>query len=289
MIVGTRGSPLALKQTYYVVNQLSKLVNEEVKIKIIKTTGDKIKDSQLHKIGQRGVFTKEIDKAVLNEEVDLAVHSLKDVPTELHEDLEIVAIPHRDSPNEVLVSKYSWDELSEECILGTSSLRRKAFCRYHGKKFKIKPLRGNIETRIKKVEDGEYDATIMAEAALKRLNLEKYIKKRFSVKYFTPSAGQGAIAIETRSDSKYISVLKKLNDHRAFYEVTAERTVLKELGVGCQWPIGVVARSKGKNLNLYAILLSKKGKLLSKIELDGKLHEATKLGKKAAKKMEGYI
>ena len=241
MIVGTRGSKLALAQTNQVSKALSQISGEEVETEIIKTKGDKITNSQLYNMDSKGLFTKELDKVVLEEEVDFAVHSLKDVPTELDEDLEIVAIPLRESPNEVLISQYEWDDLSEGSSLGSSSLRREAFCNHYNKGFKLKPIRGNIETRIHKVLKGEVDATIMAEAGLKRLGLTQYIKTKFSTDYIYPAAGQGAIAIIARKDSHKKEVIQKLSDYVSFQEVLSEKSILEEVGVGCQWPLGAIS------------------------------------------------
>jgi len=287
--VGTRGSNLALTQTKNVVSQLSKLINEEIELEVIKSTGDRITNSQLYTIDVKGIFTRELDNAVLNEEVDFAVHSLKDLPTELDGELEIVAVPERESPNEVLISSYSWEELSEEASIGTSSLRREAFCNHYKKNVNIKPIRGNIDTRIKKVIDGQYNATIMAEAGINRLGLTKYIKYVFPVEYFTPPAGQGALGIVTRSDSKVWNDLKKLNHYQSSQEVLAEKTVLAELGVGCQWPLGVSARVNNNELKLYGILLEKNGKVLSEANVTGSISDAEKIGKEAAKIMEDYL
>lgn len=287
--MGTRGSNLAMTQTKTISNQLSKIINKEIDLEIIKTTGDKITDSQLYTIDVKGIFTKELDKAVLDEEVDFAVHSLKDLPTELAGDLEIVAVPKRESPNEVLVSSYNWEELPEGASMGTSSLRREAFCNFHKKNLNINPIRGNIDTRINKVMEGQYDATIMAEAGIKRLGLTKFIKQVFPVEYFTPAAGQGALAVVARSDSNVRKDLEKLNDFQSSQEVIAEKTVLAELGVGCQWPLGVSARANGNNLKLYSILLDKNGEVLSKAKVSGLINDAEEIGRKAAKIMEDYL
>jgi len=289
LIVGTRGSPLAVVQTKYIINELSKITDEKIETKIIKTIGDKITDSQLYNMDAKGIFTRELDRAVLEEEVDFAVHSLKDVPTELDEDLEVVAVPPRESPHEVLVSKKSWNELLPGSSMGTSSLRREAFCNKHQKNFKLEPIRGNIETRIRKVMEGDCDATLMAEAGLNRLGLSKYIKEKFSLDYFTPPAGQGAIAVITRKDSSKKSIIQKISHYVSFQEVLAEKTVLKELGIGCQWPLGAIARANGEKLDLYAILLNKEGKVLSQINLTGSLKEACELGQNAANHMEDYM
>jgi hydroxymethylbilane synthase len=289
LIAGTRGSELALTQTNYIRKNLFDLTKNEVKIKVIKTTGDKITSSQLYNMESKGLFTKELDRAVLEEEVDFAVHSLKDVPTELDRDLEIAAVPIRESPNEVLVSSYSWEELNEGYTLGTSSLRREAFCNMHGKKLELKPIRGNIETRIEKVSNGEFDATIMAEAGLNRLGLSKFIKHRFSLDYFTPAAGQGALAIITRKDSPVKDIIRKLNHHESEQEVISEKTVLEELGIGCQWPLGSIARVNGKELELYSILLTQDGEVLHKSKLKAPLGEGEELGKNLAKEMKEFI
>ncbi|MEG3225235.1 MAG: hydroxymethylbilane synthase [Methanobacteriales archaeon Met13] len=289
MKVGTRGSSLALAQTKGIITELSKFTTEKIEIKVIKTTGDKIQDSQLYNLDAKGIFTRELDKALLEEEVDFAVHSLKDLPTELDEDLQIVAVPPRESPQEALISNYSWDELPEGASLGTSSLRREAFCKLYRKKVSIKPIRGNIDTRIRKVESGEYDATIMAVAGLRRLGLAHHIQESFSIDYFTPAAGQGALAIVARKDSPVSPVLKSINHLTSSQEVLAEKKVLYELGVGCQWPLGACARADGDLMDLYCALLTKEGKVLSRISVRGPLKDAEEVGRQAAKIMgDGY-
>ena len=221
MIVGTRGSQLALAQTKQVCKDLSNIIGEPIDLEIIKTKGDKITTSQLYNMDSKGLFTKELDIALLDEEVDFTVHSFKDLPTELDDDLEIVAVPKRESPNEVLISNKSWEELGPGSKLGTSSLRREAFCNYYEKDFELKPIRGNIETRIQKALETDLDATIMAEAGLKRLNLTKYIKTVFPIDYITPPAGQGALAIITRKDYSEKNRIAKLNDYTSMQEVFA--------------------------------------------------------------------
>jgi len=288
-MVGTRGSGLALAQTKGIITDLSRLTGEKIEIKVIKTTGDKIKDSQLYNIDTKGIFTRELDKALLEEEVDFAVHSLKDLPTDLNEDLEIVAVPKRETPHEALISPYPWDELPENASLGTSSLRREAFCKFHQKKVLIKPIRGNIDTRVSKVVSGEYDATLMAAAGLKRLGLAHHIQQTFPIEYLTPAAGQGALAIVSRKDSPVREILEGLNDYTSFQEVTAEKKVLQELGVGCQWPLGVCARADGDLMDLYGALLTKEGEVISRVSVRGPLSEAEEVGKEAARIMgDGY-
>lgn len=289
MKVGTRGSSLALAQTKGIIKDLSKFTTEQIEIKVIKTTGDKIQDSQLYNLDAKGIFTRELDKALLEEEVDFAVHSLKDLPTELDGDLQIVAVPPRESPQEALISNYSWDELPEGASLGTSSLRREAFCNLYRKKVSIKPIRGNIDTRIRKVESGEYDATLMAVAGLRRLGLAHHIQESFSIDYFTPAAGQGALAIVARKDSPVSPVLKSINHLTSSQEVLAEKKVLYELGVGCQWPLGACARADGDLMDLYCALLTKEGEVLSRISVRGPLKDAEEVGRQAAKIIgDGY-
>lgn len=291
MKVGTRGSQLALTQTKQTCQELANITGEKIEIDIIKTKGDKITNSQLYNMDSKGLFTKELDTAVLDEDVDFAVHSLKDVPTELDSDLKIAAVPTREKPNDVLISNKKWDELGNESSLGSSSLRREAFCKYYNKEFKFKPLRGNVETRIKKVLDGEVDATLMAEAGLNRLNLTQYIKEEFPVDYITPAAGQGALAVICRKDNeKAIETLKKIDDHNSNKAVLAEKTVLYELGIGCQWPLGSYAKlNKDNKLELYSILLNEKGEILHEVTLSGSIRNAREIGIKAGRELLEYI
>ena len=289
MIVGTRGSKLALAQTEQVCRDLSKITGETIKLKTIKTKGDKITTSQLYNIDSKGLFTKELDTALLEEEVDFTVHSFKDLPTELDEDLEIIAVPKRESPNEVLISEKSWDELEPGSKLGTSSLRREAFCNRYNRDFDLKPIRGNIETRIKKVFESDIDATIMAEAGLKRLNLTKYIKIVFPTDYITPPAGQGALAIITRKDYDNKNIIAKLNDYISMQEVFAEKKVLEELEIGCQWPIGSLAQMKNNKFNIYSILLTQDGEILAEQNVEGSIRDATKIGAKIGRNFKDYV
>jgi len=280
---GTRGSRLAMVQTEHIIKELSEITSQKTEVEVIKTTGDKIKDSQLYNMDVKGIFTRELDKAVLEGEVDFAVHSLKDLPTELVDGLEVVSIPPRESPREALISPYGWDEIPEGGTLGTSSLRREAFINHYLKNVHIKSVRGNVETRINKVLNGEYHGIILAEAGLKRLGLQEHVKQVFPTEYFTPAAGQGALAIVAREDSEFNGILRKLNHTPTALEVKAEKTVLEELGGGCQWPLGANAHVEGNKLYLYAILLTRQGEVISKVHLRGPISDAQKMGEKAAK------
>lgn len=289
MNVGTRGSQLALAQTNQVCKDLASITHENIDVNIIKTKGDKITNSQLYNMDAKGLFTKELDKALLEEEIDFAVHSFKDLPTELDEELEIVAVPKRVAPNEVLISNKNWNELGPKSKLGTSSLRREAFCNYHNKNFELKTIRGNIETRISKVNDSDLDATIMAQAGLIRLNLTQHIKTVFPLDYITPAAGQGALAIITRKDSDKKEIISKLNDYQSRQEVLAEKQVLEELGVGCQWPIGAIAQMKDKQFCIYSILLTKEGEVLKEHSEKGSIKDAIQFGTKIGKIFKDYV
>ncbi len=289
MNVGTRGSQLALVQTNQVCRDLASITKEKIDVNIIKTKGDKITTSQLYNMDAKGLFTKELNKALLEEEIDFAVHSFKDLPTELDEEIEIVAVPKRVTPNEVLISNKNWDELGPNSKLGTSSLRREAFCNYHNKNFDLQPIRGNIETRISKVSKSNLDATIMAQAGLIRLNLTQHIKTVFPLNYITPAAGQGALAIITRKDSDKKDIISKLNDYQSQQEVFAEKKVLEELGVGCQWPIGTMAQMKDKEFCLYSILLTKDGEVLKQQSEKGSIKDAIQFGIKIGKIFKDHV
>ncbi len=290
MIVGTRGSQLALAQTRQVCADLSRITGVEIETQIIKTKGDKITTSQLYNMDSKGLFTKELDIALLEEEVDFTVHSFKDLPTELDEDLEIIAVPKRESPNEVLISSRHWQDLGPGSKLGTSSLRREAFCNLHQKEFELKPIRGNIETRIDKALNSDLDATIMAQAGIKRLGLTEYIKDVFPLNYITPPAGQGALAIITRRDYEGKDKIQKaLNDYISMQEVLAEKQVLEELGVGCQWPIGAIAQMKDNEFNIYSILLTKEGEILKEQTEKGSIRDALKLGGRIGYLFKDYV
>lgn len=284
MIVGTRGSKLATTQTQTVVDSLEKITGEKIETKIIKTTGDKIKDSQLYNIDAKGIFTKELDTALIEGDIDFAVHSFKDLPSELNDQLTITAIPEREAVNEVLISNYSWDELPDGATLGTSSVRREAFCKLHEKNIVTKPIRGNIDTRIRKVEDGEYDATIMAIAGINRLGLQEHIREVFDETYIVPPAGQGALAVMTHKDSPYNDVISKLNHEDTRIEALCEKAILETLEVGCQWPVGIVSKVKGNDITIHCKLLSPEGEVLADVNetstKDNAMQTARSIGEK---------
>ena len=254
--IGSRGSQLALWQA----NHISALLRErghEVEIEIIKTTGDKITDVALAKVGTKGMFTKEIEEALAEGRVDLAVHSLKDLPTELPAAFELVAVTTRVNPRDVFLSvKYDGIEaLPQGARVGTSSLRRQAQLKAVRPDLVIHPLRGNVDTRVRKLEEGEYDAIILAAAGLTRLGKTQWIKEVLAESFMCPAAGQGALGIEIRKrDVAMRGHLEFLNDVAARATTTCERALLNKLGGGCQVPIGAFAEMNDGLLRLTAIV-----------------------------------
>lgn len=260
--IGSRGSQLALWQANHIAARLRER-NHEVTIEIIRTTGDKITDVALAKVGRKGMFTKEIEDALSTGTVDLAVHSLKDLPTELLEQFEIAAIPAREDPRDALCSaKYSSPEqLPPNARVGTSSLRREAQLRAIMPDLEIYPLRGNVDTRLKKLESGEYDAIILAMAGLRRLGKTELVKQILPVDVMCPAAGQGALAIEIRAGDRDVrNALEFLDDASARAETECERALLAKMGGGCQVPIGANATFSIGGLSLEAVVASPDGK-----------------------------
>ncbi len=242
--IGTRKSKLAMWQTRYVANLLKFFLPDvEIEIVPITTTGDKILDTPLAKIGDKGLFTKEIEKALLNKEIDLAVHSLKDLPTTLPQGLKIAAYTMRDYPFDVLVSREGkkLKELPKGAVVGTSSLRRKALIKRHRPDVVIKDIRGNVDTRLRKLEKGLYDAIILAQSSLERLGWSDRITEILD--YFIPAVGQGIMAVEIRQeDDELEEILRQaVNDPASEAEARAEREFLKTLEGGCQVPMGAFA------------------------------------------------
>ncbi len=259
--IGSRGSQLALWQA----NHISALLREqgyEVELEIIKTTGDKITDVALAQVGTKGMFTKEIEEALAEGRVDLAVHSLKDLPTELPPGFELVAITTRVNPRDVFLSvKYdSIQMLPKAARVGTSSLRRQAQLKVARPDLVVDPLRGNVDTRVRKLEQGEYDAIILAAAGLTRLGKTQLVKEVLSEEFMCPAAGQGALGIEIRAgDSEMRKHLAFLDNAAARATTTCERAVLNKLGGGCQVPIGAFAEMSEGTLRLTAIVAKPDG------------------------------
>jgi hydroxymethylbilane synthase len=253
--IGSRGSQLALWQAHH-ISDLLQQQGHRVTLDIIKTTGDKITDVALAKVGTKGMFTKEIEEALEANKIDLAVHSLKDLPTELAGPFEIAAITKRVDPRDAFLSvKYdSIEALPQGAKVGTSSLRRQAQLMQVRPDLEIFPLRGNVDTRVRKLEQGEYDAIIQAAAGLTRLGKTQLVKQIIDAEIMCSAAGQGALGIEIRKgDAQTREVLAFLNDPEARVATTCERALLNQLGGGCQVPIGAFAEVKAGVIHLTAV------------------------------------
>jgi hydroxymethylbilane synthase len=254
--IGSRGSQLALWQANHISGMLRER-GHEVELEIIKTTGDKITDVALGKVGTKGMFTKEIEEALLDGRVDLAVHSLKDLPTELGPEFEVAAITKRENPRDAFLARHftSIDDLPQRSRVGTSSLRRQAQLRAVRPDLRIFPLRGNVDTRLRKLEEGEYDAIILAAAGLNRLGRTEWIRAILPVEVMCPAVGQGALGIEIRNgDAQTGAHLEFLNDAAACAATNCERALLNQLGGGCQVPIGAYAEMKDGVIHLTAVV-----------------------------------
>jgi hydroxymethylbilane synthase len=270
--IGSRGSQLALWQA----NHISGLLQQRghtTSIEIIKTTGDKITDVALSKVGTKGMFTKEIEEALAEERIDLAVHSLKDLPTELPPGFALAAIPPREDARDVFLSVNfaRIEDLPEGARVGTSSLRREA--QLHGirKDLNIVPLRGNVDTRLRKLESGEFDGIILAAAGVARLGLHTNMREYISLEQMCPAAGQGALAVETRvDDSATVDALQFLDDAGTRAAVECERAALNALGGGCQVPIGAFAEVNAGGLHLRAVVASPDGSEIIREQASGK-------------------
>ncbi len=272
--IGTRGSKLALVQTRIVVKKLKGVVPDiEEEIKIIETSGD----TSGRKI-VRGMFVNDINRDVLRGEVDIGVHSLKDLPTELPKGLEIACVPERRSPNDALISRGNLKlfELKKGAVIGTDSPRRTAEVSHLRPDLKFEGIRGNIETRIRKVDEGLYDGTIIALAALERLGMKRRASQIFKLDEVVPAPGQGALAVVSKKGGR-LGFLKKINDDNAWKEVACERAFLEGVGSGCRGGVGAVARVRGKRTELIAVIHDG-GRKLVRINGD----DPISLGKEAA-------
>ncbi|PWK15824.1 hydroxymethylbilane synthase [Tumebacillus permanentifrigoris] len=280
IVVGTRKSPLALTQTNWVLDQLKKHHPDlEIGMEQIVTKGDRILDVTLSKVGGKGLFTKELEQAMYDGTVDFAVHSLKDMPNEMPEGLMIVAITHREDPRDVLISRGGvlFADLPLGAKVGTSSLRRAAQLRAARPDLEIVSLRGNINTRLAKLEEQELDAIVLAAAGLERMGWSDKITERLSPELCIPAVGQGALAIECRSkDADVRELLSVLEDPATRRIITAERTVLGKLNGGCQIPIGAFAELEGDELRLTGIVGSADGAILLRETATG--HDPVELG-----------
>jgi len=280
--IGTRGSKLALWQAEWVKSEIEKkYLKTTVSIKKIKTQGDKIQDVPLSMVGGKGLFVKEIEEALLRKEIDLAVHSMKDVPTELPEELHIAVITKREDPSDVLISKQKVPlrELPKGSRIGTSSLRRQSQLLNFRPDFKIVQLRGNLDTRIRKLLSGEFDAIIVAAAGIKRLGFTDIVTEYISKEISLPAIGQGSLGIETRKDDAVTNeFVSFLNDEDTAYSVKSERAFLKRLEGGCQVPIAALGEINGGLLRLFGIIGEVDGSKLVKGYVEGTREEGEEMG-----------
>ena len=286
IIIGTRGSKLALYQAHKVKDELERYYPDlTVEIKIIQTKGDKILDVALSKIGGKGLFTKELEVALVAGEIDMAVHSLKDLPTELPTEFVIGAILERGDCRDALVSKdgLKLNQLTKNHRIATSSLRRVAGLKKINPNFEIVDIRGNVGTRLQKMEEGYCDAMIMAAAGLQRLGLEKYITEVLEAKDFIPAVAQGAIAVETRSGDQKVNILLQAINHVPTQQmVTAERAFMRTLEGGCQVPVGAYTSVKNGIIMLTGFVSSLDGTNYLKQCMSGPNVKAKELGEDLA-------
>jgi len=289
IVIGTRCSELALSQANWVAEQLRKNHPEkEFVLKEIKTKGDKILDVALSKIGDKGLFVKEIENALLAGEIDLAVHSMKDLPTFLAPGLTIGAVSEREDVRDALISKngQGLEELPAKSLIGTSSLRRKAQLLHKRPDLVVIDLRGNLNTRLRRLEETELDAIILAVAGVKRLGWEDKITEKIPLEVSLPAVGQGALGIEIREGDTFLEeIVQCLNSSAAYWAVLGERAFLRKLEGGCQIPIGSLGQLVGDQLHLTGVVASVDGKKLLRQEIRGQVKDAEKLGNALAEKM----
>jgi hydroxymethylbilane synthase len=276
IVIGSRGSQLALWQARYVARKL----DVETRIEIIKTTGDKIQDVPLSQVGGKGLFTKEIEEALLDRRIDLAVHSLKDMPSEIPAGLTLAAIPEREDPRDALLGA----RLKDGARVGTSSLRRSVQLKVMHRGVSIETLRGNVDTRIRKLDEGQYDTIVLAAAGLRRLGWADRISELIPVEVMIPAVGQGALGIETRDDQGEAHQIARALEHEASrIAITAERAFLAVFGGGCQVPIGAHATINGAEIHLRAFVSNPDGSNARRGELTGT--DPTSLGKNLAERL----
>jgi hydroxymethylbilane synthase len=279
--IGTRGSKLALWQANH-VKALLEASGHDVSIKIYKTTGDIQQDRPLHLIGEKGLFTKALDEGLINGEVDIAVHSSKDIPTRLPEGLEVCAFLEREDPRDVLLAmspEVDLDNHSREFVVGTSSLRRTAFVGHYAPQFQTKLVRGNVDTRIAKMEAGEYDALILAYAGVKRMGRMDRVVRKLNVHTFTPAVGQGAIGVMARTDNPvYKDVREVLNHPETEWAVSAERAFLRRLEGGCHAPIYALGTITKDTLTLTGGVAAEDGSVVYRETVQGPVGSANDLG-----------
>ena len=283
IVIGSRGSQLALWQANWVKSQIEgRHDNVEVNIQIIKTSGDKIQDVPLAKIGGKGLFVKEIEEALIAKEIDIAVHSMKDVPMKLPRELQIAVVTERESPLDALISREGGklNDLPRGATIGTSSLRRSSQLLNHRSDLKIEALRGNLDTRMRKLDEGQFDAILLAAAGLNRLGWENRITEWIPPEILLPAMGQGALGIETRRhDPDILQFICNMDHEETHSAVDAERAFVDILDGGCQVPIGTYATVTDGKINVRGLVASLDGKVIYKSEKAGLAHDAVRLGR----------
>jgi hydroxymethylbilane synthase len=291
--IGTRGSPLALVQAHLVQARLADVLGvapEAVEIKVIRTSGDRIQDRPLSDVGGKGLFTKEIEEALAANEIDLAVHSAKDMPTVLPDGLMLAACLEREDPRDAFISNKATSVagLPQGAVVGSASLRRQAILKTMRPDIQVVSLRGNVETRLRKLDDGEVDATILAMAGLKRLKLDARVTAAMSAADFLPAVAQGAIGLEAReSDSATRALLARINHADTFTAVACERAFLKELDGSCKTPIAGHAVLTGDALRFRGLIAKPDGSASHDLELSGARADAEKIGADAGRALKG--
>jgi hydroxymethylbilane synthase len=288
IIIGSRGSELALWQANYIKKELEKKNRRvKVQIKIIKTTGDKILDVALSKIGDKSLFTKELENALIEKKIDLAVHSLKDLQTEIPDELQLGAVTKRHDAEDVLIARkkgITIEDLRDEAIVATGSLRRKCQLMHLRPDINVIDLRGNVPTRINKFLKSDWDAIILARAGVERLKMKKHISSYISIDLFLPAAGQGALGIEIHKENSLTKeLLKSIHHDDTYTAVLAERSLLKTLEGGCQIPIGANAIVKPNGLYLDAMVGALDGSITFRKKVRGSKKSPGKLGRSLAK------
>jgi len=291
-IIGSRGSKLSLAYSGHVKNLLlksnSQFDDNSIEIKIIKTSGDIFQNKRISEIGGKGVFCKQIEDELLDSKIDLAVHSLKDLPTKMTEGLCVNAVVKRNDPRDAFLSysSKSFNKLKPQSKIGTSSFRRQAQLNLLRNDIKIVAMRGNIDTRVKKLKNQEFDGIVLSLAGLQMLNIENEVKEIFTTKQMLPAIGQGAIALQCKKDDqKTLNILKDVNDKETYYCIQAERALLEAIGGDCDTAIGGLAKLSNEKISLKSELFSNDGNKKFEFQSSGHFKEAKEIGYKVGKEL----
>ncbi len=284
--IGSRDSHLAIIQAELIMAKIKK-VHPELTLELVtmKTTGDKILDRRLEDIGGKGLFVKELDRALLDGRIDISVHSLKDVPMEISKELPLVAFSKREDPRDAVIIKAEHSEIRLDGIMGTSSRRRIIQLKQRYQKMKFQTIRGNLQTRLRKLEEESFDQIVLAAAGLKRLRMQKKIFHIFSPEEIIPAAGQGILAVQTRTGNKVSFFLDCIKDQKSEIAALAERSFVKTLQGGCSSPMAAYAQIAGTELKLLGLYAKEKEETYRKDSIVGSIECAEKIGEKLAEKI----